>query len=43
VIYSSPAQQEGQVPRGTEVVLLFSEPYNASISAGGINAPAPSS
>jgi Big-like domain-containing protein len=39
VIYSSPAQEERNVPRGTEAVLEFSEPFNASVGPGGINAP----
>lgn len=39
VIYSSPSQQERNVPRGSEVLLEFSEPFNASVAPGGINAP----
>jgi hypothetical protein len=39
VLFASPAQQEGNVPRGTESVITFSEPFNASLFPGGINAP----
>ncbi len=39
VLYASPAQQEGNVPRSSEVVILFTEPFNASLFPGGMNAP----
>ncbi len=39
VIFSSPGQQESEVPRGTEALLVFSEPINVGSSGGGIFAP----
>lgn len=39
VILSSPAQQAGEVVRGTEALLFFSEPVNVASTGGGLNAP----
>jgi len=39
VLFSSPSQQEGNVPRTTEAVILCTEPFNASLFPGGMNAP----
>ncbi|MBL8841398.1 MAG: Ig-like domain-containing protein [Planctomycetes bacterium] len=37
VIYSSPKQQSGEVPRGSEALIVFSEPVNVTATAGGLN------
>jgi len=39
VLFSSPSQEEGNVPRTTEAVILCTEPFNASLFPGGMNAP----
>jgi hypothetical protein len=39
VIFASPGQQAAEVPRGSESIILFSEPINTGTSGGGINAP----
>ncbi len=37
VIYSSPQPQAGEVPRGSEALLVFSEPVNVTSTGGGLN------
>jgi hypothetical protein len=36
-IFSSPAQQSGEVPRGSEALIVFSEPVDVTSTATGLN------